>query len=238
MQALQKTRPAFGVDLRDVRAPDGPAPDEVIVEVAATGICGTDIHIYEWTPGYESMTRAMPVTLGHEFCGRIVEVGSAAAGLQLGMLVAVRPSVVCGTCAPCRAADPDACTNRKGLGVTLDGGLAKAVRVPAQNCVAVPPDLDADIAALTEPMTVSAEAVATGEVKPGDRVLVLGPGNIGQGAALFAREAGAAEIVIVGKDDAPRLAVLRAMGFVATVDLGERTLDDALAVGLPIANSM
>ena len=78
-------------------------------------------------------------------------------------------------------------------------------------------------------MTVSAEAVDTGGVSPGDRVLVLGPGNIGQGIALFASAAGAAEVVIVGKDDAPRLECLRRMGFPATVDVGERALEEALA---------
>jgi threonine 3-dehydrogenase len=93
-----------------------------------------------------------------------------------------------------------------------------------------PPDgLDAQIVALTEPMTVSAEAVDTGEVRAGDRVLVLGPGNIGQGIALFSRVAGAAQVVIVGKDDGFRLDVLRRMGFADTVDLGARTLQEALA---------
>lgn len=228
MQALQKIHPAFGLDLREVPAPDMPRHGEVIVAVAATGVCGTDIHIYEWTPGYEAMTGAMPVTLGHEFAGTIADVGPGVAGLEIGTLVAVRPSVVCGRCAECSAGNPEACSSRKGIGVTRDGGLAKRVRVPAENCVVVPADLDPDIAALAEPMTVSAQAVDTGEIKAGDRVLILGPGNIGQGAALFAREAGSTQIVIVGKDDAPRLKVVRAMGFADVVELGERTLRDAL----------
>ena len=100
--------------------------------------------------------------------------------------------------------------------------------VPAENCVVVPGALDVEIVAFAEPMTVCAEAVDTGGV-PGDRVLVLGPGNIGQGVALFARAAGAAEVVIVGKDDAPRLECLRRMGFPETVDVGDRTLEEALA---------
>jgi threonine 3-dehydrogenase len=229
MKALQKTRPAFGLELRDIAQPELPGPGEVIVEVKATGLCGTDLHIYEWTPGYEAMTKAMPVTLGHEFSGTIAAVGLGVQGMQIGALVAVRPSVVCGRCPACIAGNGDTCTTRKGIGVTRDGGLAKLVSVPAQNCIVVPAGLDADIVALTEPMTVSAEAVNTGEVRNGDRVLVLGPGNIGQGVALFAREAGAAQVVIVGKDDALRLDVLRRMGFSDTVDLGERTLADALA---------
>jgi threonine 3-dehydrogenase len=229
MKALQKTRPAFGLEVRDVARPESAGPGEVIVDVLATGICGTDLHIYEWTSGYEAITSAMPVTLGHEFSGTIAAVGPDVRGIRVGALVAVRPSVVCRCCPACIVGNADACTKRKGIGVTRDGGLAKRVHVPAENCVLAPAGLDADIVALTEPMTVSAEAVSTGEVRKGDRVVILGPGNIGQGAALFAREAGAAQVVIVGRDDALRLDVLRRMGFSDTVDLGERPLVNALA---------
>jgi len=229
MQALQKIAPAFGLELRVVPPPDAPGAGEVIVAVSAVGICGTDLHIYEWTSGYEVMAQAMPVTLGHEFAGTIAAMGPGVQGFALGALVAVRPSVVCGRCANCLAGNSDACTSRKGMGVTRDGGLAKWVRVPAENCIAAPEGMDAQIVALAEPMSVSAEAVATGEVKAGDRVLVVGPGNIGQGIALFAREVGASEVVIVGKDDALRLATLQKMGFADTVDLGERTFEVALA---------
>ena len=229
MKALQKTRPAFGLELRDLPAPGSPGPGEVIVAVGATGVCGTDVHIYEWTPGYEIMTKAMPVTLGHEFAGTVAAVGPGVEGIAAGAVVAVRPSIVCGRCAACVAGNSDACTQRVGMGVTRNGGLQPLVIAPAENCVVVPGALDVEIAALAEPMTVCAEAVDTGEVRPGDRVLVLGPGNIGQGIALFARAAGAAEIVIVGKDDAPRLECLRRMGFDGTVDVGERTLAEALA---------
>jgi threonine dehydrogenase-like Zn-dependent dehydrogenase len=229
MKALQKTRPAFGLELRDLPAPGSPGPGEVIVAVGATGVCGTDVHIYEWTPGYEIMTKAMPVTLGHEFAGTVAAVGPGVEGIDAGALVAVRPSIVCGRCAACAAGNSDACTQRVGMGVTRNGGLQPLVTAPAENCVAVPGALDVEIAALAEPMTVCAEAVDTGEVRPGDRVLVLGPGNIGQGVALFARAAGAAEVVIAGKDDAPRLECLRRLGFDGTVDVGERTLVEALA---------
>jgi threonine dehydrogenase-like Zn-dependent dehydrogenase len=229
MKALQKTKPAFGLELREIAAPESPGPGEALVAVGATGVCGTDVHIYEWTPGYEAMTKAMPVTLGHEFAGTVAAVGPGVEGVAAGTLVAVQPSVVCGRCAACVAGDEDGCTNRVGLGVTRNGGLQPLVVAPARNCVAVPAALDVEIAALAEPMTVCAEAVDTGGVRAGDRVLVLGPGNIGQGVALFARAAGAAEVVVAGRDDAPRLECLRRMGFEDTVDVGEGTLEDALA---------
>ena len=229
MKALQKIEPAFGLTFRDVEPPSSPAHGEVIVAVGATGVCGTDVHIYEWTGGYEIMRQAMPVTIGHEFAGTVAAVGPGVKGLVQGTRVAVRPSVVCGQCAACRAGDSDLCTQRKGIGVTRDGALAALVRVPAENCVGVPSNMPVEIAALTEPMTVCAEAVDNADVRPGHRVLVLGPGNIGQGSALFARAAGAAQVVIVGKDDPARLTSLRRMGFPDTVDLGNRPFADALA---------
>src|SRR5437660_9348054 len=84
MQALQKTTPAFGLELRDVPSPPAPGPGEVTVAVAAAGVCGTDLHIYEWTAGYEAMIDAMPVTLGHEFAGTIAAVGPGVAGITEG----------------------------------------------------------------------------------------------------------------------------------------------------------
>jgi threonine dehydrogenase-like Zn-dependent dehydrogenase len=173
MQALQKIHPSFGLELRDVAPPPAPRDGEVVLDVGAVGICGTDLHIYEWSGGYEAMTPAMPVTLGHEFSGIVAAAGPGAGDLAPGALVAVRPSVVCGQCAACVAGNTDDCTQRKGLGITRNGGLARHVTVPAINCVVAPAGIDAELAALTEPMTVSAESVATGEVAPGARVLVL-----------------------------------------------------------------
>ncbi len=230
MKALQKTRPSFGLELREVAAPGSPGSGEVIVAVGATGVCGTDIHIYEWTPGYEAMTKSMPVTLGHEFSGTVAAVGSDVQGIDHGALVAVRPSVVCGRCPACVTGNSEGCTHRSGIGVTRDGALAERVSVPAENCIVVQRGLDVEVVALAEPMTVSAEAVDTGEVREGDRVLVLGPGNIGQGVALFARQAGAAEIVIVGQDDAPRLTVMREMGVVIEATGAPAVVQQALDV--------
>ena len=224
MLALRKLEPAPGISLAEVPRPRARA-DEVIVAVEAVGICGTDLHIADWTGGYEAMTSAMPVTLGHEFAGRV----AAGAGLAAGTRVVVRPSVVCGACPACRAGTAERCTARTGIGIRRDGGFAAEVAVPAVNCVAVPEGLDAEIAALAEPMTVAAEAVDRAALRPGARVLVLGPGPIGLGVALFAESAGAGEIVLAGRDDAARFAVARALGFDRLVDVGARPLAEALA---------
>lgn len=222
MQSLRKTHPGPGLTLQDVAPPPEPAAGEVLLRVQSAGVCGTDLHIDEWTPSYHFVAPALPVTVGHEFSGEVMACGSGVQGLALRQLVAVRPSVVCGQCEACLAQNPDACVKRRGIGVTRDGGFAPWVLVPARNCVTIPPGVDAEIAALTEPLTVSHEAVRTGGVQAGDRVLVLGPGNIGQGIALFARHAGARQVVVAGHGDTARLAVLRAMGFNDVLDFAEQ----------------
>jgi threonine 3-dehydrogenase len=225
MLALQKTTAAFGLELRDVSAPDAPADGDVIVEVAAAGICGSDVHIYDWSGGYDFLTSAFPVTIGHEFAGRVLETGRHVDTLKAGQPVVVIPSVECGVCERCRSGEVDACRDRRGIGMLRDGGFARHVRVPAANCLTLPEGIDLGIAALAEPLAIAMSAIKTAEVGPGDRVLVMGPGTIGQGIALLASVRGA-DVVVVGYDDADRLATVRALGISQTFDLREQTLDD------------
>ncbi|WP_114969613.1 zinc-dependent alcohol dehydrogenase [Rhodoferax ferrireducens] len=229
MQSLRKLHPGRGLDLQDVATPCAPGPGEVLLKVKSTGVCGTDLHIDEWTASYHFVTAALPVTVGHEFSGEIAALGEGVAGLTVQQLVAVRPSVVCGQCEACRAGQADACVTRRGIGVTRDGGFAPWVLVPARNCVPIPAGVDAEVAALTEPLTVSHEAVRTGNVQQGDRVLVLGPGNIGQGIAIFARAAGARQVVVAGHGDAARFEVLRKMGFKELIDFAATGMEAGLA---------
>ena len=228
MQALRKTAPAPGVQMQHVAVPV-PGPGEVLLRVCAAGVCGTDLHLADWTSSYHFVAPALPVTLGHEFSARVRGRGPGVDGLADDTLVAVRPSVLCGACAACRSGEADACTQRRGIGVTRDGGFAPWVVVPARNCVPVPEGIDAEVAAMTEPLTVSHEAVRTGDVRSGDRVLVLGPGNIGLGIALFARAAGAAAVIVAGRDDGQRLAVAQRMGFRDVVDFERADMLETLA---------
>lgn len=229
MQTLRKTRPGHGLELLDIPLPPAPGADEVLIRVQATGVCGTDLHIDEWTPSYHFMANALPVTIGHEFSGHVEAVGAQVEALKAGQLVAVRPSTVCGDCAACRRHDFDACATRKGIGVARDGAFAPWVLAPARNCLPMPDGMPPEVAALAEPLTVSHEAVRVGGVQDGDRVLVLGPGNIGQGIALFAREAGARQVVVAGHGDQPRLDVLRRMGFTDLIDFAETGMQAGLA---------
>lgn len=227
MRALRKLTNAPGVTLTDV--PDLPAPGvgEVIVEVQAAGICGSDLHIEEWAGGYEFIVPSLPVTLGHELAGRVAAAGEGVA-LTPGQGVVVIPSVTCGVCEACRAGDFDACLNRRGIGMTRDGGFARQVLAPERNCLPLPPGFDPAIAALCEPLVIGSRAVDVGGVAIGDRVLIMGPGTIGQAIALMSREAGATEIVAVGADDAMRLDTLRKLGFNRCIDIAQAPLADQL----------
>jgi len=220
MLALQKIRAGAGVALAQADEPGAPAPHELLIKIAATGICGTDLHLDHWAEGFRFIAPLLPVTLGHEFTGEVIAAGAGTSGFALGDRVVVQPALSCGTCAYCAAGGHHDCVNRIGLGMQVSGGFAAQVRAPAKHCLHVPAAIDAELGALIEPLTTSAHAVALAEITPGMRAVVFGPGPIGQGAAIFARKAGAA-VTIVGHGDAARFATLRGLGFTSLIDLAE-----------------
>lgn len=219
MLALRKMAPAPGLDLQDVAEPGRPEAGEVLVEVAAAGICGSDVHVYEWITGYEFMRSRLPVTLGHEFCGRVAAVGPGVTGFAEGDLVAPMPTMGCMQCAACAGGHPMRCRNKRTVGLTLDGAFARFVRVSALSCIRLPAGTDPVLAALLEPLAVGDNAVEVGEVGFGDFVVVLGPGTIGQSIARGASWRGAARVIVVGLNDAVRLATAREIGATDTLDL-------------------
>lgn len=231
MPALRKCAPEPGVAIRDVPVPAAPAADEVLVAVEACGVCGTDLHIADWDTSYHHMAGALPVTLGHEMAGIVRGVGEAVPEGALGRRVVVRPSVTCGTCEGCRTHGEDGCTNRRGIGIGRDGGFAPLLRAPWRNCLPVSGDLPPALAALTEPVSVAAQAVARAGPVAGRRVLVLGPGFIGLAVALVAQARGA-HVLLAGRGDAPRLAQAAQAGVAAVLDTAEIALADGVAARL------
>lgn len=235
MLSLQKTEPAFGAQLRDLPEP-AVGEGEVLVEVEAVGICGSDVHMYEWTTGYEWLIPSLPVTMGHEFSGRIVKLGpgvsasasESGAGLAEGMPVVVTPGYFCGTCEHCLGGKPDACRQKKSIGLSVNGGFARFVSVPARTCIPIGEDLPHHIAALTEPLVVGDRAVQIGAIEPGQDVVVLGPGIIGLATAFIAKRAGAGSVTVVGKGDPLRLGIAQQLGADRVIDLadGSATLAD------------
>ncbi|EAQ02103.1 threonine 3-dehydrogenase [Pseudooceanicola batsensis HTCC2597] len=221
MLAYRKRRPSPGLSLDDCPAPGAPEAGEVTVRVEAVGICGSDLHVADWSGGYDFMLPHLPLTLGHEFAGIIEATGPGVARVTPGDRVTIWPSSPCDTCPECTAGRRRNCRNKATLGLYRDGAFAPLVTARAQGAFTIPDALSFEIAALTEPLCVGRRAVKTGEVSPGDRVLVLGPGTIGQSIAVFARAAGAAQIGIAGMNDPARLEVCNRLGFDQTYDLSD-----------------
>jgi threonine dehydrogenase-like Zn-dependent dehydrogenase len=225
--ALRKTAPGFGLALEEAPEAHPPGPGEVVLEVEAAGICGSDVHAYEWTEGYGFMVPHLPVVMGHEFTGRVLRPGTGS-GFEAGERVCAVPFVACGACPECRAGQPRECSRRETIGLTRDGGFARQARVPSRCCIPLPENVDNEVGALAEPLGVALEAVLTAGIGVGDTVLVLGPGTIGQGIALMARLAGAARVLVAGRADEPRFSVMRALGFDALIDVAEAPIVDGV----------
>ena len=150
-------------------------PTDVVLDVEACGICGTDLQILADPPGHPA---TVGVVLGHEFVGVVAEAGPEA-GLRVGQRVVVEPNVSCGVCGPCRRGDRNQCERYTTLGVFVDGGLAPKVRVPASQCHPISAALPAEIAALAEPLSTVVHGVRQAAVFPGETTVVLGAGPIG-----------------------------------------------------------
>src|SRR6478752_9806169 len=225
MKALVKSRREAGLWLEDVPEPQ-PGINDVKVRVLLTGICGTDLHIYDWDE-WARGTIPVPLVIGHEFVGEIVEVGSNVNDFHPGDIVSGEGHVTCGRCRHCLAGRRHLCANTKGLGVDRDGAFAEYVVLPASNVWHHWPGIDEDVAAVFDPF---GNAVHTALSFPvlGEDVLVVGAGPIGLMAAAVARHAGA-RFVVVSEPNPVRRALAERMGATVTVDPRERALADVQA---------
>ena len=197
------------VDLAE-RPERPPGPGEVALDVAAAGICGTDLHI--WLGEYDSVP---PVTMGHEVCGTVAAVGEGVDPSWAGARVAVETFFsTCGECAHCRAGKLSVCERRRSIGTHVDGGFAPALVLPARNLHRVPDGLADAAAALSEPLACVCNSLLDPRaVQAGDDVLVVGPGAIGLIAAQVARACGGRVTVQGTQRDGARLALARELGF-------------------------
>lgn len=214
MKGLAKLAPGPGhVALADRREPAA-GPGQVVLEVAGAGICGTDLHIE--SAEYRSEP---PVTMGHEVCGRVAQVGEGVDPAWLGARVVVETYFsTCGRCAHCREGRRNLCSERRSIGSQADGGFAPRLVLGVENLHRVPDGLSDGAATLAEPLACVCHCLLDPpKVAPGDAVLVIGPGAIGQLAAQVAR-AGGGEVSVLGTErDAARLALARELGFATQV---------------------
>ncbi len=189
-------------------------PEEVIVQVATAGICGTDVHIYR-----NEYMSDFPLIPGHEFVGQVVEVGKAVTDFQVGDRVAVDPNLYCGRCYFCRNQQANHCLNWEGVGITRSGGFARYVAAPAKACYRVPDSLTDGEGAFIEPLACVVHALSRLRVWPGNDVLIFGAGPMGLILVQALRHSGAAQVVVVEKQ-AERLALASQLGATATVAAG------------------
>jgi len=214
MKALVKSRPERGLWLEEVPEPEFGIND-VKIRVLLTGICGTDLHIYEWDDWAKS-TIPVPLVIGHEFVGEIVAVGSNVADYRVGELVSGEGHVICGRCRNCLAGRRHLCAHTKGVGVNRPGAFAEYIVLPMSNIWKHNPKIKPEIAAIFDPF---GNAVHTALAFPvlGEDVLITGAGPIGLMAAAVVRHAGARHVVI--SDLNPyRLALAEKMGVTLAVD--------------------
>lgn len=228
MQALVKTlRGPGNVDLLDWPEPKI-GPHEVLIEIHACGICGTDVHVY-----HDTVSSDPPVVLGHELSGVVAAVGAEVGHVKAGDAVSAETHHgLCGACRYCRSGFPRHCRARGTIGRRVDGAFARYFKTAAARVYALPPGVDLLAGAVTEPLFTCAHAVLErGEVRAGEVAVVLGPGTMGLLAAQVARACGAAVVVAGLAADAARLAVARDLGIPHVVDLEAEDLE-ALVQGI------
>lgn len=204
-----------------------PAGQQVLLEIYATGICGSDIHGFTGATGRRQVGQVM----GHETVGRVLALGDGVGpgyGLEVGAVATVNPVMSCGTCAQCRAGAEQACPNRSVIGVdpAVSSAFADKMLAPAANVIPLPDTMPIEYGALIEPLSVGYHAVQRGRIGPDERVLVIGGGPVGQAVVLAARREGAAQVV-VSEPSASRRKLNEALGAVA-LDL--TTAEPATAV--------
>ncbi|WP_029144672.1 L-threonine 3-dehydrogenase [Microbacterium luticocti] len=215
MKALFKPEPGPGLELTD--RPDPVAgPEDVIIRVLRTGICGTDLHILRWDDWAASAVTT-PLIPGHEFFGEVVEIGSLVHDVAVGDLVSGEGHIVCGTCRNCRAGRRQMCIRTQGVGVQRDGAFAEYLSLPASNVWVHHESIEPEVGAIFDPL---GNAVHTALAFPvvGEDVLVTGCGPIGLMAIAVARHVGARFIVATDVSE-PRLRMARQMGADEVVDV-------------------
>lgn len=215
MKAVVKAGPGPGAEIREVPIPSA-GPGEILVRVLRAGVCGTDLHIFEWDR-WSSGRMHPPVTLGHEFVGEVVELGAGVSQVAVGDRVSCESHIVCGTCHACRTGNGHLCANTRILGVDVNGGFAEYVSVPAGNAWPAPPNVPLEVAAIMEPCGNAVHTVFSGPIS-GCNLAVTGCGPIGLFAIAVARAAGAARVI--GSDLSPyRLELARRMKADAVIDV-------------------
>jgi threonine 3-dehydrogenase len=220
MQALVKSQARPGLWLEEIPVPTAGLND-VLIRVHKTGICGTDLHIYKWD-AWAQRTIPVPMAVGHEFVGEVVEIGSNVNDFSPGDIVSAEGHVVCGRCRNCLAGRRHLCADTQGIGVNRPGAFAEYISVPMTNVWHHQPGIDRDVAAIFDPFGNAVHTALSFDVL-GEDVLITGAGPIGIMAAAIVRHAGARFVVVTDVNDY-RLALAKRMGATVTLNVTQGNL--------------
>ena len=220
MKALVKAKAEPGIWMERVPVPEI-GPNDVLIKVRKTAICGTDVHIYNWDQ-WAQKTVPVPMVTGHEFVGTVAEVGSAVTEYKVGQRVSGEGHIVCGHCRNCRAGRGHLCRNTRGVGVQRPGSFAEYVALPQHNVVPIPDDIPDEVAAIFDPLGNAVHTALSFDLV-GEDVLVTGAGPIGIMGALVAQCVGARKVIITDVNPT-RLALARKLGIHRAVDASKEKL--------------
>ena len=225
MKALVKAKPEEGIWMEDVPEPQI-GPDDVLIKISKTAICGTDIHIYNWDD-WSQQTIPVPMTVGHEFAGVVAEVGSAVRGFAVGDRVSGEGHVTCGHCRNCRAGKRHLCRNTKGIGVNRPGCFAEYLSIPASNAFPLYDVISDDFASVLDPLGNAVHSALSFDLV-GEDVLITGAGPIGIMTVAVCRHAGARHVVVTDVNEY-RLDLARKMNPSRALNVANESLRDAMA---------
>ena len=214
MKALTKVKPGVGAELLETNIPK-PAPDEVLLKVKATSICGSDLHIYFWDE-FAAHRLKLPLIFGHEVAGEVVETGKNVKNIKTGQLVSVETHINCGHCYQCRTGNAHICQNLRILGFDLQGSFAEYVKVPACNVWQLDQNVPPEIATILEPFGNAVHATLIEDVA-GKSVAIFGGGPIGLMSIAVAKASGASQVFLVEPSETRRN-LGRLMGADLTID--------------------
>jgi threonine 3-dehydrogenase len=223
MRGLVKAKREVGLWMQDVPVPRI-GPHDVLIKVLRTGICGTDVHIFNWD-AWAQKTIPVPMVVGHEFVGEIVEVGAHVDAYSVGDVVSGEGHVICGKCRNCMAGRRHLCANTQGVGVNRPGAFADYVALPASNVWEHQIGIDLDVASIFDPFGNAVHTALQFDLL-GEDVLITGAGPIGIMAIAVAKHAGA-RFVAITDINPHRLDLARKMGATLAIDVRTETIKDA-----------
>lgn len=240
MKAVVKTKPEPGAELIEIETPT-PGPDQVLVKVLATSICGTDLHIYEWNEWAQSRIKNFPQVMGHEVCGEIIELGTNVKHLNTGDIISAETHIACGHCYMCQTGYAHVCTRGKIFGVDVDGVFAEYALVPASNAWVLNKKIPKDYASVMEPLGNAVHTVLAGDIA-GKTVLITGCGPIGVMSVAVSRICGATKIIATEINDY-RLQLAKKVGANLTLNptkanVPERVLQETDGLGVDVVLEM